>query len=83
MKVNRLSTTLITLLLGAVLHIAPAIAASNDQLRALVTSRVAAEYPSPFGIDTNLHAHPELSFMEVKTAALVAGGKIVRESDRC
>ena len=28
---------------------------------------------SLFGIYTNLHAHPELSFMEAKTAALVAG----------
>src|SRR5206468_8416807 len=39
----------------------------------LVTRRVEAEYPSLLGIYTNLHAHPELSFMEVKTAALVAG----------
>ena len=48
-------------------------AASAERLRDLVTSRVDAEYPSLFGIYTNLHAHPELSFMEVKTAALVAG----------
>ncbi len=40
---------------------------------ALVKAKVDAEYPSLFGIYTNLHAHPELSFMEVKTAALVAG----------
>ncbi len=40
---------------------------------ALVNAKVDAEYPSLFGIYTNLHAHPELSFMEVKTAALVAG----------
>jgi hippurate hydrolase len=42
-------------------------------LRDLVTGRVQAEYPSLSGIYTNLHAHPELSFMEVKTAAFVAG----------
>ena len=40
---------------------------------ALVKAKVDAEYPSLFGIYTNLHAHPELSFMEVKTATLVAG----------
>ena len=40
---------------------------------ALVKAKVDAEYPSLFGIYTHLHAHPELSFMEVKTAALVAG----------
>src|SRR4030095_9143393 len=45
---------------------------SADQLRSLVTSRVDAEYPSLFEIYKNLHAHPELSFMEKKTAALVA-----------
>ncbi len=48
-------------------------ATSPEQLRGLVTSRVEAEYPSLFDIYTNLHTHPELSFMEKKTAALVAG----------
>jgi amidohydrolase len=47
-------------------------AAASEELRQFVNRRVAAEYPSLFGIYTNLHAHPELSFMEVKTAALVA-----------
>ena len=37
-----------------------------------VRARVEAEYPSLEAIYQNLHAHPELSFMEVKTAALVA-----------
>lgn len=60
-------------LLGSAIHIAAAAPAAPEQLRGLVTSRVADEYPSLFGIYTNLHAHPELSFMEVKTAALVAG----------
>ena len=47
--------------------------ASTEQLRGLVSARVEAEYPSLFGIYTNLHAHPELSFMETNTASLVAG----------
>jgi len=41
--------------------------------RALVASKLDAEYPSLFEIYKNLHAHPELSMMEIKTAALVAG----------
>jgi amidohydrolase len=65
--------TLITALFGSVLHLTSAPTGSPDQLRELVASRVEAEYPSLFGIYTNLHAHPELSLMEVKTAALVAG----------
>ena len=48
-------------------------AAPPDPSAALVKAKVEAEYPSLFGIYTHLHAHPELSFMEVKTAALVAG----------
>ena len=66
-------TTLIATLLASALHLASAAAAAPETLRGLVTSRVEAEYPSLLGIYTNLHAHPELSFMEVKTAALVAG----------
>src|ERR1041384_7203572 len=65
-------TALIVALLGSVIHLASA-AASPEGLRGLVSSRIEAEYPSLLGIYTNLHAHPELSFMEVKTAALVAG----------
>lgn len=64
-------TMLIFAFLGSSLHIAFA-AASPEVQRGLVNSRVEVEYPSLFGIYTNLHAHPELSFMEVKTAALVA-----------
>src|SRR5687768_13575997 len=48
-------------------------AASPEALRKLVTDCVEAEYPSLFDIYKNLHANPELSFMEVKTAAFVAG----------
>jgi len=68
--------THITILIAALLisssPIASAAAASPEELRGLVTRRVEAEYPSLFAIYTNLHAHPELSFMEIKTAALVA-----------
>src|SRR5689334_7349778 len=37
-----------------------------------VRAKVAAEYPSLRQLYEHLHAHPELSWMEVKTAALVA-----------
>ena len=66
------TTILISALLSSSICIASAAAASTEELRGLVTRRVEAEYPSLLGIYTNLHAHPELSFMEVKTAALVA-----------
>jgi amidohydrolase len=46
--------------------------APSAELKGLVTARVEAEYSSLFGIYTNLHAHPELSFMETNTANLVA-----------
>lgn len=72
MKSNRTSIALLALLVGSVLHGTLA-ATSPEPLRGFVTKRVEAEYPSLLGIYTNLHAHPELSFMEVKTAALVAG----------
>lgn len=73
MKTTPITTALIAALLGSAIHLASAAATLPEQLRGLVTSRVEAEYPSLFGIYTNLHAHPELSFMEVKTAALMAG----------
>jgi hippurate hydrolase len=49
----------------------PALAAS-PALRPAVTAKIEAEYPALEKIYRDLHAHPELSFMEVKTAALVA-----------
>ena len=70
---THIPTTLIVTLLGSALHLTYATAAAPEPLRGLVTGRIEAEYPSLLGIYTNLHAHPELSFMEVKTAALVAG----------
>ena len=42
------------------------------EMRDAVRAKVAAEYPSLRGIYEHLHANPELSFMEVNTAALVA-----------
>lgn len=47
-------------------------AAPASDLQKAVTTRVAAEYPALEAIYKQLHAHPELSFMETKTAALVA-----------
>lgn len=64
------------LFLGGVLALAigPAgrSASSAADLRAAVAAKVAVEYPALEAIYKNLHANPELSFMEVKTAALVA-----------
>ena len=55
-------------LLGAV--VAPAQNAAS--LRDVVRSKVDAEYPNLFELYKNLHAHPELSFQEEKTASRVA-----------
>ncbi|HZJ16747.1 MAG TPA: amidohydrolase [Chthoniobacteraceae bacterium] len=74
MKPTHITRALLAVLLANTIHIASvAVAAAPEELRSLVTGRVEAEYSSLFSIYTNLHAHPELSFMEVKTAALVAG----------
>src|SRR5687768_13917212 len=66
------ATALFCVLLSSAFYV-PLTAAPPEALRKLVTSRVEAEYPSLFDIYKNLHANPELSFMEVKTAAFVAG----------
>lgn len=74
MKPSRVSIiVLVVALIGSNLCPVMAAAISHAELRGMVTDRVAAEYPSLFNIYTNLHAHPELSFMEEKTAALVSG----------
>jgi hippurate hydrolase len=49
----------------------PAFAAA-PALRDAVQAKLDAEYSSLEAIYKNLHAHPELSFMEFQTAALVA-----------
>jgi amidohydrolase len=66
------TNVLVALFLGAAGNIGLGGASSPEQLRSLVADRLEAEYPSLEGIYQNLHAHPELSFMEEKTAALVA-----------
>jgi hippurate hydrolase len=73
MKTFRATIPLLISLLSSVLLPCSASAASPEELHKLVTDRIETEYSSLFGIYTNLHAHPELSFMEKKTAALVAG----------
>jgi hippurate hydrolase len=47
-------------------------AAATPELRDVVAAKVAAEYASLEAIYKQLHANPELSFMETNTAALVA-----------
>lgn len=49
-------------------------AAADDALRALVTRKIATEYPSLEALYKDLHAHPELSLMEERTAGIVARG---------
>ncbi len=49
------------------------LSAATPEVREAVKHRVDAEYASLETIYKDLHAHPELSFMEVKTAALLAG----------
>jgi metal-dependent amidase/aminoacylase/carboxypeptidase family protein len=71
MKPIHIAAALPSILLASMISIASA-APAPEELRNLVTRKVEAEYPSLFKIYTDLHAHPELSFMEVKTAALVA-----------
>ena len=46
--------------------------AATPELKPVVEAKVNAEYPSLEAIYQDLHAHPELSFMEVNTAALIA-----------
>ena len=61
------------LLTLAALALAPlAFAAPDAALRDAVAKKLSAEYPSLETIYQDLHAHPELSFMETRTAALVA-----------
>jgi hippurate hydrolase len=73
LKATSIVAVLFVALLGGTIPSTIAAAALPEPLRERVHHRVEAEYPSLLGIYTNLHAHPELSFMEVKTAALVAG----------
>ncbi len=65
---RRLRVATLLFLLGA----APGFAAAPQELRTAVTAKVDAEYPSLEAIHKNVHAHPELSFMETATAGLIA-----------
>ena len=47
--------------------------AANPAVRDAVKARVDAEYPSLEAIYRDFHLHPELSFMETRTAAILAG----------
>ena len=62
----------ISRLLFSVVALALAPFGRADDLRQLVAQKVNAEYPSLFEIYKDLHLHPELSFMEVRTAGIVA-----------
>lgn len=65
------SLALAALSVATLLSTATATAAA-PALRDAVAQKIAAEYPSLEAIYKDLHAHPELSFMETRTAALVA-----------
>lgn len=47
-------------------------AASDAALRETITSKIAAEYPSLDALYKDLHARPELSLMEERTAGVIA-----------
>jgi len=52
---------------------APLAAATPPSLHEVVTQQVATDYPALLAFYTDLHRHPELSLMEEKTSAKVAG----------
>lgn len=60
-----------TLILSSVLCFLSSAQAANG-VRDLVATRLEADYPSLEAIYKDLHAHPELSFMETRTAAILA-----------
>ncbi len=65
MNLSRLIPPLFISFLAVSLSAAP-------ELKPVVEAKVNAEYPSLEAIYKDIHAHPELSFMEVNTAALLA-----------
>jgi amidohydrolase len=70
---SRARQHLTTALTFAALTLAPVVASAADAaLREAVAKKISAEYPSLEAIYRDLHANPELSFMETRTAALVA-----------
>ncbi|MES2695292.1 MAG: amidohydrolase, partial [Verrucomicrobiota bacterium] len=61
-----------TLPLAFALTVATAFAAPDEALRKTVTAKLSADYPSLETLYKDLHAHPELSLMEERTAGVVA-----------
>ncbi len=57
---------------ASALAVVTALSAAVPELKPVVEAKVNAEYPSLEAIYKNLHEHPELSLMEVNTAALLA-----------
>ena len=43
-----------------------------DDVKSFVAQKIAADYPSLDALYQDLHAHPELSLMEERTAGIVA-----------
>ncbi|MBL9168016.1 MAG: amidohydrolase [Verrucomicrobiales bacterium] len=72
MKSNFATLSVLVSLIAALSRFQATAASVSQELRKHVNERVQAEYAPIEAIYRNLHAHPELSFMEVKTAALVA-----------
>ncbi len=66
------SFQLIRYALGGLALAVSSLPAAVPELRGVVAAKVDAEYSSLEAIFKNLHANPELSFMETKTAALIA-----------
>lgn len=62
---------LLPVLFGFATAVATCATADND-LRDFVTQKIAVEYPSLDALYKDLHAHPELSLMEERTAGVVA-----------
>ncbi|AOS44389.1 putative hydrolase YxeP [Lacunisphaera limnophila] len=59
-------------LLAALLLLPSALSVAAEDVKAVVARKISADYPSLEAIYRDLHAHPELSFMETRTAALLA-----------
>lgn len=68
-----MKNTTICLGLLLALSVSGGASAATSETREAVKARVDAEYASLEAIYEDLHANPELSFMEVRTAALLAG----------
>jgi hippurate hydrolase len=61
-------------LFGPVLFFCPAARAVDSAAHSAVTAKIAADYPLLDALYKDLHAHPELSLMEERSAGKVAAG---------